>query len=60
MMLDRLVTQLLTSLGYGEGMRVFLEAVRDAHEAEREAIREKLHDDLAASLASIQAGKDGE
>ena len=29
--LDRLVTTLLTSLGYGEGMAIFLEAVRDRH-----------------------------
>ena len=29
--LDELVTSLLTSLGYGDGMAIFLEAVRDKH-----------------------------
>ena len=29
--LDALVTELLTSLGYGEGMAIFVEAVRDKH-----------------------------
>lgn len=31
--LDQVVTSLLTGLGYGEGMAIFLEAVRDRHAA---------------------------
>jgi hypothetical protein len=30
-MLDRLVTSLLTSLGYGDGMAIFLAAVGEFH-----------------------------
>lgn len=29
--LDALVTSLLTTLGYGEGMEIFMAQVRDAH-----------------------------
>lgn len=41
--LDQVVSTLLTSLGYGEGMAVFLEAVESAHPSGNAATRTAAH-----------------